>query len=891
MLFASLTLCAGFMASCSEDDTDQGQQEQPPVQQDEVTMALEVAEVNAGGATLKLTTKGIAKYAYTVYEQAPAEQPMPVVVFHEGTTGDCADGDNSIAITGKQPQSTYYVCVAGQTSDNSFFEEVLSAEFTTTNLEEMITLMEQYYDGYSVYVNLPAEVKERGNVVRFGTCDIAFYAYLRNGGLTDAEILTSNGGQFFGDDEESYTITYNTANTYLCDEDGVPIKDEYDQMQMIHNPIVPGEPAVIIMGEFGHGRHEEFDEEGFYGPMFDYEAYYNSGDEPVVPLSYKDKTYTDDAYWTGFHTRYYVSAKQPEKLDAKLNVTIEDISAVNATIRINPDPEIKLYSMMILEDYVIDDMMKVINDDESLLQWFVTSYFGYMSYNGISGHGPMEYVLRDLYTTVDDESNCEVLIVGMSDDMGSAQCFERHKFKTGQKTQRPPVVEVKHISAPAGEDESPYYVWFNIKCTNGNAAYGKYAADYAAEWGKMNTQGYSNTELIKQGFSFSGSDIEDINSPAGLNVAVATLDGMTTRMGVLLYNAEDTPNNPDDKASEAMADATSPYIEAKERVESSLFTDLEGEWTLTATAVDREYTYENTVLGEWVWYELAEPVKTKVTISNGAKYPEVLPEEVYKAYASLNKPLSKEEVDKLYAGFCAEADAYNDYLRGQNRLLCVGMNSACSVAAPMSAFEGFYVSGYNSYDNASIFYDFGPKWYLEIDKDGNLTAPFDANHFRPASNWTQYPVYMGAVAADESNDARIVGADGNALHFPVEVSADKNTITINPLTINGKEFYPNVVYSYWGQMSIGLPKYNTKWTLTRGWNEQEEAAPASRNISKSEVGDMGGAELRNRRVRQLSRTVLTEPVKYGKGEITPVSLEESKARIKKYVEERYGIKK
>ncbi len=854
-------------------------------------MAMEVEAVTAGGATLTLTTEYIAKYAYVIYEEAPATKPEPLFVFRDGVEADCVDGKNTINIVGKMPNTTFYVYVAGQTVDNQYHKEVLSAEFTTTNLEELITLMEQNYDGYKVYVNVPDEVKERGNVIRYNTADIAFYAYVRSG-MGDAEILMSNGGQLFGDDEDSYMIDYNAYNTYLCDENGVPIEDEYGQMTMLHNPIVPGEPCVLVMGEFGQGHHEEFGQEGYYGPMFDFDAYYNSGDEPVVPLAYEDTVYPDDPYWTGFHTRYYVSAKSPEKLDASLNVTVEDISAVNATIRINPDPEVEMYSFMLVDDFVLADRMSTIGGDESLLQWFVTSYFGFMSYSSQQGSGPMEYHLRDLYSSVGSESKWNLLIVGMGDDMGSTQCFEKYTFRLKPKSERPPIVKVTPVSAPEGEEESPYYVWFNIKCTSQNATYGKYAAEYAAEWGKMYNRGYGNADIIAQGNSFDNSDIAQINTEAGLNVAIATLDGMTTRMGVVLYNSEDTPNDPDEKGSEAVADNTASFVADKPRVESELFTALEGEWTLTATAMNREYSYENTVLGEWIWYTLDEPVKTKVTISNGVEYPEVLPEEVYAAYAGLKTPLSREEVDQLYAGFCQEADAYNARLRGQNRLLCVGINSAAAEATPMSAFEGFYVSGYNGYDNASIFYNFGPKWYLEIDQDGNLTAPFDAARFVPASNWiADTPVYMGAVVADESNDARIMGVDGETtLHFPVEVSADRNTITVKALDINGMAFYPNALFSYWGQMSICLPKYVSEWTLTRGWSEEAATASVSAK-ERTGAGDLSVAKPDTKRARQLSRVALVEPVKYGKGEITPVSLEESHARIKKYVEERYNIKK
>ena len=61
-------------------------------------------------------------------------------------------------------------------------------------------------------------------------------------------------------------------------------------------------------------------------------------------------------------------------------------------------------------------------------------------------------------------------------------------------------------------------------------------------------------------------------------------------------------------------------------------------------------------------------------------------------------------------------------------------------------------------------------------------------------------------------------ATGNdrTLHFPVEVSADKNRITINPYVYEGKTYYPSLAYSRQGGYSQTGTLITSPIVLTRG---------------------------------------------------------------------------
>ena len=73
--------------------------------------------------------------------------------------------------------------------------------------------------------------------------------------------------------------------------------------------------------------------------------------------------------------------------------------------------------------------------------------------------------------------------MGINDNTGSKQAFAKLEgFTLPEPTKPAPEVTVTGIDAPEGHEESPYEVWFNIKCTTGDAVTAKYAANYEREW-------------------------------------------------------------------------------------------------------------------------------------------------------------------------------------------------------------------------------------------------------------------------------------------------------------------------------------------------------------------------------------------------------------------------
>ena len=213
----------------------------------------------------------------------------------------------------------------------------------------------------------------------------------------------------------------------------------------------------------------------------------------------------------------------------------------------------------------------------------------------------------------------------------------------------------------------------------------------------------------------------------------------------------------------------------------------------------------------------------KVSIVEGVSYPETLDESVYATYKDL-VGMSKEQVDALYDEFKTEMDEFNAMLKSQNRLLCYGFgfdNADTQYFTLNTPYDLFTSKSYTGYDNNSMLWDCGPKWYLEILEDGSVVAPVNAVRQYPLNLAGYYTVYLAGVADKYIN----VLEDGSDVLFPVSVSDDANTVTVNPYIHEDTEYFLNGMYSNYGYMYPTNNKITSALTLTKGWTE-EGTAPA-----------------------------------------------------------------
>ena len=254
-------------------------------------------------------------------------------------------------------------------------------------------------------------------------------------------------------------------------------------------------------------------------------------------------------------------------------------------------------------------------------------------------------------------------------------------------------------------------------------------------------------------------------------------------------------------------------------------------------------------------------VSTKGLVSNVFSFsadPSELPDSVYTIYKESTK-YDKAKVDALWDEFAAMAKTVTDHrLKDQNRLVAMGWldKDSYSRLDAKTPYELFVDKTYLSVDVSSIYNDYGPKWYIEAveDEDGNvsLVVPLDASKLPPAANWS-VPFYLAAMELD--NYYTITEGEGWVPTFPVEVSADRNTVTIKPLAYEdeiGKVtmFYPQMIgMDNKTYQSILENPVVSEIVLTRGWKDSSKEKSVSRRSAVSNVPVAGELPVRNYKQR------------------------------------------
>ena len=893
-LFAMIAMVAGFaMSACQEP-------EPTPTPEAKSEAKVEVTSVSSNGATIAVVTTGIKEFAY-MQRDKEVEATAILAAGKKTTIEDVTvETRSEVTIQGLEIGTTYKVFFAFRNSDNSIYKDVVVAEFTTTDYgDQVLTVVERMYDGFSVHVQLPEEVKARGNAFRYSTTSLAMYNYIRDYYQNiEPDMLLFNAGQYTAED---MTIIYDEYHNYERDENGNLVENGASYA----DPKVPSEPGVFLVGEFAFTDDEDDPmypagwEPGYYKALFDWDMWYAEHSTDAY-----DKT--NKKYWTGYFERLDVMTLPAETLAGNVDIKVVDVTPIDACMQFTPTDDVAQYCILVCTESEYEvSILPLLDNKEEHLRWFTGSYFAMMTFGIEMATGKHELFLTDWFVDTKGLAGqtIRVMVAGLGDNQGRYQCFNSTSFTLPEVTLPRPEVVVTPI-----ETNDPYSVSFNIKNPNPENAITEayFACNYVREYDAI-LKSYTYLSLLQQmGNAFDKSAIEAINSPAGFTFSVSSRDNETTRLAVLVYNWEGSGNNPDASGSQAVAEVTTPNANFPARVNSPLFEKLVGEWV--ATAPMARYVSDETT-GEGGW-QTAENYSSDVKICSGVEYPETLPAEVYDLYAGM----SRDKVDELYEEFVEIAEMYNARTRGHNRLLCLGYNFADPaymldlVATP---YELFTAADYSVSKVSYMFYDFGPKWNLEIDKDGNVWLPMDIEKEYPLEAFNfglDYTFYMMGVGMNSYIAAPIYRTDGSLLldaRFPVEVSDDYNTLTIKPIVYNYKDasgnaavetYYPCVAQLQYGMATPLNPRVNGEVVLKRkGASTQSVKANAKVGaVETKSVKSLGKAPVpvaRTYSMTPMDISLMTTYERIIKENKIEAGNEAFHKRAQELVEKTYGIKR
>lgn len=830
----------------------------------------------------------------------------PVMIFASGESLTVKPED-AIRISKDLKENTQYYLYMVAKLDAQNYSDIITLSFKTVeyDLKELITVVDQSYDGYKVRLTVPEATKQRGNAIRYAQCDLMMYNYMQSNDYTN---LLYNGGAYTRYVTDDETIVYSEdTNWYQTgqDSDG----DGEIDWETNYNPISPGEPIVYVAGEFSWMNGDEdalLDDNGneiygfpggwdpgYFRPLID-PAFFTGGasankQSSIGIITDYEITRPMDPYWTGAFQRKHFFVKQPQPFDGKVDVQLVEASPIDLVMDFYPGEGVKQYAVGVFDDAMYDQILELCNGREEYMQWAITSYFAAYTFGTRVASDPVRMALTTFYyqDAIGEDTDYHVLVTAMGDNAATIQNFQHYTFKTTKKTKDAPVVMV----TPLEDEATPYVAKFNVKCTT--AAEGNpveqcyYAANYKRDWLLEVNGGATYFSIVagNKAYSyFTEEEIAKINSPEGLELTIASIDGETTRVAVLGYNDEYTPNDLvgfssiqiEDGECPAIADCATPWLKQKEYVNENAYMDLVGDWTAKAT-LERASDGKSFIH------------TSKISLAADIlDFPKELPDSVYNIYKETSK-YDEQKVDALWAEFKELAETVTDRrLVYQNRLIAKGWVNLDSYNRLdyYSPYDLFVDKTYKSVDVSSIFYDFGPKWYIEAVKDENgnisLVAPFDSNFLPPASNWS-IPFYMAGMELE--NYYTVTYGDGWTPAFPVEVSADRNTITIKPLVYNGIEFFPNMIgIDYSMNQTILENPVVSEIVLTRGWTEPTATRAMSSSPARGKSIQPKG-EFPMSVCKPMTELKAAPQLKTIEGKI--VSVEEFRKRADEYVDMRF----
>lgn len=835
ILALMLIVTSSIFVACSSDP-----EEVPEVKNYSVEITL--VSTGAVSADILIKSENIAEVAWIASDVRVDQN----VIYNAGHKIKITSNEQSETINGFTPNSASKAYFIAITDENKFFGDVIELEFETGDFTDEYTLFDIDYRSAKIHVKFPEQVRERGNVLKWGFADIGLY----NNGRSDDQKLNMHEAYYknYFTEDKLFVLDNEPENMYPVQDDG-----SIDPSYPYYEAIYPGMDSFFILGEFSYVDEDNmgyetvdedgdviyvdftdgFHEPGYYNALFDKERWQRDqgGHSSVASASWRTTPLTraaipdQSSYWTGYYRLINFKTKAPQTLDCEFDIDFSGIDHRGGEIYITPKSDnVEFFLAAVFHPDQWEAAKRTIQnpDDPAELQAFLTSMVAATSYGVAMYEGPATLYPGQVINSPDPETQYSVVVIAAGDeDMTKQKMFVEH-FYLPESTYSKPDMEVEAIE----EKALPTELYFRVKCPTGDAALAAFAMNEARNWDIFLTkQGVSVENVImSKGTLFEAEEMEFINSAEGFEVRFTGLrPGTKYGFGAISLNPDFYCGNGE------YVEYTTPSIDSSvERIESSYFESLKGEWTLTATIDYKEYNNM-----DFQWYPKSEVRKSRVVIGD-IVMPGLDDEDYDIANRNYYGPVSREQMDAIYEEINEALPAYHESIRGKNRILCQGYDlspwlrdrhfSVTDYASPHDLLTDRY---YPYYDPQTLFFEYGPKWFIEVLADGTLGVPFNAYEMDPAYGF-EGPYYIAGInsqsitASSGNYKAIFAGVENESWttgYFPITMP-DENTIIIKPYVYNNERYFAHCVMIDANGYSVNS-LITSEIVLTRGWDPKD----------------------------------------------------------------------
>ena len=859
-------VCAflGMFASCNEQppvDTGNGEEE---VNGNETTV-LSVAKVNPTSATFAVAGLTADSLAYYVHEGVAEEGELdPIVLFseaqEEGRVVAVVNDSCAFSIYSLEGGKEYTVYIM-YTEDDELVS--MSSTFTTSAYDRIINVIESRKDGFTFHFNVPEDMTYMYAILPTENYN-AFRAY----GWADDVTFLSDGLRLTG----PQTVTINSGEDWYEEGDGgFFIYPGSAYTLMIAECDIEGELLYEMNPNLDYGDEEE---EGWNGEVWGPEAPATRAGSIVAPRmgAYTEEVWaTDEFYPTGTYARQQLFAAL-EVVESKVDVKLTGKTERRIKIRCTANEDVQyVVAPMELSEY--ENTVNTVTEEaiaSTLLQY----------YGDLVQSGTQDLVIdEEMVWGLEVGSTWVISVIGVYDEDASVISYDTLQVTLTPSTLPAAELTIEGCDNPDGE-VTPTLAWFHIKSESKNVTSAKHIANYTKEVVKELSYGSTYEDLVgNYGEYLSEEDIAAINSDEGLYLSIYSMEDAATTLIIAAYNEEDAQAVYVGESRSA-AYPTLPEAPAYK----TLSADLKGDWTARVIRIEGVYNEET-----WEYDYVLDTLYTTLSLGESFDNSPATFDENNEAYAdvydsyywnAMDKGATEEEaaeiakaqVEEQFAEYKKMVTKYEEKYKGQNYILGLGLEEAHTYASP---WDLFCSSEYSAYDAEELFYAYGPKLFFQVQEDGSLYLLGDANIMAlpPVAAWGYWEfVLVGNNPEDEYSFYN--GA------YPVEVSEDKNTLTIKGVDYEGQMCYPAIGYWAWGSLDFNGGGFRTiaDIQLTRGAVADEEANEDVVTRAKVDLNKV--TKSKNNRIKRTYLPTKDVRVKESKMTYIPV-LDKIKAKYSK----------
>lgn len=767
LLSALASVSAFTMWSCSDDS-------------DGISIKTESAEgsvIEATSAIFNIEASNLVDVAYAVYPADSVDFEGAEIEYFEaqldGRLVEAADNKARVSICGLEGGTSYVAYFILKRGD-SF--SVKSTRFTTKEYSQIITIVKTDPYAITLHIELPDDSAfyRLAHLSRFD-----YMAFRKSYGFSDAEVV-SFGPLMQG----SQTITI---------ENGGILTDLYDPDYDLPTAVLPGYPYVVLLAECDRNGYVMCEEdEGLIMSKLPSAMDTNVGE-------YTEEE--DDEYikYNGFYARHYVFGGC-KRIESEIEVEQVALTERSVSFKCTPSENVVTYITALMTEAEYNRYVDYVTAD-GIPTMLLTEY-QMVTGEQIMQSNPDKFPFHD-------GEKYKACIVGTYTDDYSVQSVQWIDFQ--KMTSDMPAAELIVTNV---ENPDPFTVSFNIKAPNKDCYYYKYLMNYKVEWEKMFVTGTSDEELMANYGQYVRDEaiMAKVNSDEGYTASFSTRSNSEMLIMVASFNS-------DEKMTVYRCEGKSAVEPAKEPVESDLFEALMGDWTASCVARWTDYNNQNHY----------GPVTFKVTIDNKPDMgPATVADMDAEAYAGMlgyfTEYIKYKQPDISDADATAYAekrisDEFDNYKKcaqecadkyqSLNRVVGLGFDLAHEYK---SSWDLFCDLEYTAYKTEDLFYDYGPKFFLEVQPDESVVLVNNSLKVDPISNWKQTAVYfMGYDSIDFYNSP--------LCDFPVTVSEDRQTMVWDGVMVDGIKCFPSPGYYTQAPYFTFSSRIITPITFTKGWTE------------------------------------------------------------------------